>query len=91
MAFRAPRAPGLDYYPRNDALSVLIRLEEMGVNKYMALSSTVALYSQYSPHHMSVVQIQRDCPRADYQGSGKAKQKYSNDTIVKATPAPGRC
>lgn len=30
----------------NDALSVLIRLEEMGVNKYMALTSSVALMSQ---------------------------------------------
>ncbi|HHW17309.1 MAG TPA: type II/IV secretion system protein [Firmicutes bacterium] len=30
----------------NDALSVLMRFEEMGVNKYMALSSIVALFSQ---------------------------------------------
>jgi len=30
----------------NDAISALMRLEEMGVNRYMALSSLTALYSQ---------------------------------------------
>lgn len=48
MAFRAALTGHLvlTTIHANDALSVLIRLEEMGVNKYMALSSTVALYSQ---------------------------------------------
>ncbi len=48
MAFRAALTGHLvlTTIHANDALSVLIRLEEMGVSKYMALTSTVALLSQ---------------------------------------------
>ncbi|HHV79826.1 MAG TPA: Flp pilus assembly complex ATPase component TadA [Firmicutes bacterium] len=48
MAFRAALTGHLvlTTIHANDALSILIRLEEMGVNRYMALSSTVALFSQ---------------------------------------------
>lgn len=48
MAFRAALTGHLvlTTIHANDALSVMIRLEEMGVNRYMALTSAVALYSQ---------------------------------------------
>jgi type IV pilus assembly protein PilB len=92
MAFRAALTGHLvlTTIHANDALSVLIRLEEMGVNKYMALSSTVALYSQRL--------VRTICPWCKYKEIAPeqitrevamaAGQKYSNDTIVTATTRP---
>jgi type IV pilus assembly protein PilB len=92
MAFRAALTGHLVLATlhANDALSALIRLEEMGLNKYMALTSTVALYSQRL--------VRTICPWCKYKEpasepvvnevAAAAGLEYYEGTSVMATTRP---
>ncbi len=81
MAFRAALTGHLvlTTIHANDALSVMTRLEDMGVNKYLALTSIVAMFSQRL--------VRTICPWCKYTET--ATKDVINEVVEAAGVPPG--